>query len=216
MAYNKDSYDEYRLTPKQEKFVELLLEGKSQYEAYITAYPKAKTWKRNTVDSRASVLVKNKKISKRLDDHRKVVEKQVEWTRKRALNEINYVLEMNRKDIERQNQGYEEELNLKQNELLEYAKLLTVENIDKTRLVKKIQNLTRDIAVLKQQRRVDKSNTAGILNAARVLNRMYGYDITKVEIDNRDEERENMEKLSVEELKAIAYANINGSDTDKG
>ena len=216
MAYNKDNYDNQRLTPKQEIFVEEIAKGKSQYEAYTTAYPKSKKWKRNSVDSIASQLMQNTKIVHRLNELRKVTERQVEWTRKRALNEINYVLEMNRKDIERQNQGYEEELNLKQNELLEYAKLLTVENIDKTRLVKKIQNLTRDIAVLKQQRRVDKSNTAGILNAARVLNRMYGYDITKVEIDNRDEERENMEKLSVEELKAIAYANINGSDTDKG
>lgn len=66
MAYNKDNYDENRLTPKQELFVDNILEGKTQYEAYITAYPKAKNWLRNTVDSRASVLMNNKKIIKRL------------------------------------------------------------------------------------------------------------------------------------------------------
>lgn len=55
----------------------------------------------------------------------------------------------------------------------------------------------------------------GILNAAKVLNRMYGYDITKVEIQTEDSERENMKELSVEELRAIAYANLNRNNTAK-
>ena len=38
MAYNKDNYDNQRLTPKQEIFVEEIAKGKSQYEAYTTAY----------------------------------------------------------------------------------------------------------------------------------------------------------------------------------
>ena len=37
---------------------------------------------------------------------------------------------------------------------------------------------------------------------------MQGYDITKVEIQQEDEERENMKALTVEELKAIAYSKI--------
>lgn len=44
---------------------------------------------------------------------------------------------------------------------------------------------------------------------------MFGYDITKVEINPKDEERENMKALSVEELKALAYANSNRTDNDK-
>ena len=44
---------------------------------------------------------------------------------------------------------------------------------------------------------------------------MFGYDITKVEINPIDEERENIEQLSVEELKAIAYANINNKSNEQ-
>ena len=66
MAYNKDNYDNNRLTPQQEVFVDEILKGTTQYAAYLKAYPKATKWKRNTVDSRASVLMNNKKIIKRL------------------------------------------------------------------------------------------------------------------------------------------------------
>lgn len=70
MAYNKEHYEEQRLTPKQEQFIDCILAGKTQYESFITAYPKAKNWQRNTVDSRASVLMSNEKIVKRLEELR--------------------------------------------------------------------------------------------------------------------------------------------------
>lgn len=65
-----DNENEVKLTPKQEVFVDNILQGKTQYESYITAYPRAKNWLRNTVDSRASVLMNNKKILKRLQELR--------------------------------------------------------------------------------------------------------------------------------------------------
>ena len=40
---------------------------------------------------------------------------------------------------------------------------------------------------------------------------MFGYDITKVEINTEDEERKNIEKLSTEELKVLADSIINGT-----
>lgn len=61
---------EIKLTPKQETFIDNILQGKTQYESYILAYPKAENWQRNTVDSRASVLMNNKKILKRLQELR--------------------------------------------------------------------------------------------------------------------------------------------------
>lgn len=214
MAFNKNNYDEYKLTPKQEKFVELIMEGKSQYEAYIEAYPKAKKWQRNTVDSRASVLVKNKKIAKRLEEYNEIRKKKIEWTRDRALNEINYVLDINKKDIERMVYAYEEDLQRKELELQKWVQLLTVENIDTNRVQSHINQILDDMSDIRKKRRVSGINTAGILNAAKLLNRMYGFDTTKVEVNPENEERKNMEKLSVEELKAIAYANINGSDAE--
>lgn len=215
MAYNKDNYDNNRLTSKQEEFVYGIANGKTQYQAYIDAYPKAKKWKRESVDVAASQLLQNNKIIIRLEELNKIKKEKIAWTRDRALNEINYVLEMNKKDIERMNEGFQTEIDIKQKELLEYAKLLSVKNIDTQKVSMKIVEITNDIALLKQKRRTSGVNTAGILNAAKLLNRMYGYDITKVEVNPEDEERENMEKLSVEELKAIAYANINRSNTEE-
>ena len=53
MAYNKDNYENNRLTPKQEKFVEEIAKGKTQRQAYLVAYPNSKNYKENTIDSRA-------------------------------------------------------------------------------------------------------------------------------------------------------------------
>jgi len=47
----------------------------------------------------------------------------------------------------------------------------------------------------------------GIYEGAKILNRMFGYDITKVEIKQEDEERNEMDKLSVEELRQLININ---------
>ena len=62
------------LTNRQEKFVQELVKGKSQREAYKIAYPASLKWKENTVDSRASVLMRNKKVSKRYEELKKKIE----------------------------------------------------------------------------------------------------------------------------------------------
>ena len=62
--------DEVKLTPKQEIFVDNILQGKTQYESYIAAYPRAKNWKRNAVDTQASQLMQNSKILVRLKELR--------------------------------------------------------------------------------------------------------------------------------------------------
>lgn len=127
MAYNKDNYEHQRLTPKQEKFCQEIAKGQTQYQAYITAYPNSTNYQRNTVDSRASVLMNNKKIVKRLQElgHKDI--KKVEWTRKRALEEINYMLEVNRKDIERREKTYEQIKAQKFKDLQEWIKLKGIE-----------------------------------------------------------------------------------------
>lgn len=65
---------------------------KTQYEAYINAYPTSKKWNRNSVDVKANELMKNVKIMLRLEELRKQMNKKVVWNITRALNEINYVL----------------------------------------------------------------------------------------------------------------------------
>lgn len=63
------------LTDKQEIFVQELIKGKSQREAYKIAYPKSRKWKESNVDSQASNLFKAPKVSARYNElHDKVIE----------------------------------------------------------------------------------------------------------------------------------------------
>lgn len=67
-----------KLTQKQEKFVQELIKGKSQRQAYRTAYPNSKKWKDNVVDVKASELLKNGKVSVRYNELRGKVIKRAE------------------------------------------------------------------------------------------------------------------------------------------
>lgn len=65
------------LTNNQEKFVQCLIRGLSQRQAYYQAYPKSKSWNENSVDNKASVLWRNAKVRARYDElNKKLVEKE--------------------------------------------------------------------------------------------------------------------------------------------
>lgn len=53
------------LTDKQEKFVQELIKGKSQREAYRTAYTTSVKWLDKSVDEKASALMSNVKVQAR-------------------------------------------------------------------------------------------------------------------------------------------------------
>ena len=57
-----------RLTDNQERFVQELIKGKKQREAYKIAYPASLKWKDNSVDNKASLLLKNVKVMQRYDE----------------------------------------------------------------------------------------------------------------------------------------------------
>lgn len=217
MAYNKDNYENNRLTVKQEIFVDGIMQGKTQYQAYIDAYPKAKNWTRGSVDVAANHMMENNKIITRLKELGWKDKSKVEWTRRKALETINYVMDINKADIERINEACQNEIDILEGKILKITSSIAgcsnmKEVVEKT---KEIQDISEQIARLKKQRRVNGTNVHGIYEGAKILNRMFGFDITKVEINSEDEERKNMKALSKEELKAIAYANINSGNAEK-
>ena len=114
-------------------------------------------------------------------------------------------MDMNRKDMERIEQAYEDEIQILNAQIMECSKAMAQEtNPQKIySIAKQIQELTAEIALRNKQRRTNSTNARGIYEGAKLLNRMFGCDITKVEISNTDEEREEMEKLSAEELKEL-------------
>jgi len=66
------------LTDKQEKFVQELIKGKSQREAYKIAYPKSLKWKDSAIDTQASILLKNSKVLVRYEELKNKVIKRAE------------------------------------------------------------------------------------------------------------------------------------------
>lgn len=54
------------LTPKREKFARLVVEGKSQSEAFREAFPAARKWTDGTVWAKSSALMANGKVLERV------------------------------------------------------------------------------------------------------------------------------------------------------
>ena len=94
------------LTSKQEKYVQGLVAGLSQRQAYIQAYPKASDWKENSVDRQASTLLKNPKVLARYNDLMEEHKNKALWTREEAVNELKWLYKQAIKSIEEQDEGY--------------------------------------------------------------------------------------------------------------
>ena len=95
-----------RLTAKQEKYVQGLVAGLSQRKAYREAYPNSTKWKDSTVDSKASHLLKENKVTARygelMDEHKD----KALWTREHAGNKLIWLVARAMESIEEQDEGY--------------------------------------------------------------------------------------------------------------
>ena len=113
--------------------------------------------------------------------------------------------------MERIKNAYEKDKALIMNELSQWMQLLGVENVNKEAVQAKINTLTKQLIDIDKVRRISSVNTHGVYEGAKIINRMMGFDITKVEINTQDEEREEMEKLSAEELKELINISKKGN-----
>ena len=86
------------LTDKQEMFARELVAGKTQYAAYLCAYPGSDKWKRAQVDSKASVLAKMEKIQARMEVLRAPVARRLQYTLETAMDEAMQAFEIARDD----------------------------------------------------------------------------------------------------------------------
>lgn len=89
-----------KLTPKQELFVQGIVSGLSQRQAYRKAYPSAGKWQDNVVDNRASELLKNGEVLVRYRELLKQFSNMALWSRKQAFNEYEWLKNKARADIE--------------------------------------------------------------------------------------------------------------------
>ena len=96
------------LTPKQEKYVQGLVAGLSQRQAYIEAGYSTNNKTNSYIDKEASLLFKNRKVFERykilMDEHK---EKAL-WTREQAVNDLIWLKDQALQSItnERFDKGY--------------------------------------------------------------------------------------------------------------
>ena len=89
-----------KLTPKQELFVQGIITGLSQRQAYRKAYPSSKKWLDSSVDSKATVLLQNVKVLSRYRELLKQFSSMSLWAREQAFNEYEWLKNKARASIE--------------------------------------------------------------------------------------------------------------------
>lgn len=89
-----------KLTPKQELFVQGIISGLSQRQAYRQAYPSAVKWRDKVVDNKASELLKNGEVLVRYRELLKQFSNMSLWSREQAFNEYEWLKNKARSSIE--------------------------------------------------------------------------------------------------------------------
>lgn len=88
-----------KLTAKQERFVQNIVSGMSQREAYKNAYNVTKM-KDETVDIKASELMKNGKVTVRYQELLEEFKDKALYTREEAVNDLLWIKDKSKKEIE--------------------------------------------------------------------------------------------------------------------
>ena len=81
------------LTHQQEAFAQAVASGKSQAEAYRTAYPKSLRWKPDSVWNKASALMADVRVSARVDAIRTEINELGLWSRERSVRALVAVID---------------------------------------------------------------------------------------------------------------------------
>ncbi|ARQ03945.1 terminase small subunit [Macrococcoides caseolyticum] len=89
-----------KLTGKQELFVNGLIEGKSQVQAYIDAGYSVNAKTESSIYEMASKLLKNNKIMTRYNELKSELKDKALWTREESINDLKWIKEQSRKTIE--------------------------------------------------------------------------------------------------------------------
>ena len=91
-----------KLTPKQELFVQGIIAGLSQRQAYRKAFPNSKKWKDSTVDVKASELLQTGKVLVRYRVLLKKFSNMSLWSREQAFNEYEWLKNKAKASIEQE------------------------------------------------------------------------------------------------------------------
>lgn len=94
------------LTPKQEKFVQGLVSGLSQRQAYIEAGYSTKGKTNNYIDKEASLLFKNRKVYVRYNEIMDEHKDKALWAREEAVDALKWLYKQSVTSIKEHDEGY--------------------------------------------------------------------------------------------------------------
>lgn len=83
-----------KLSPQQEKFAQEIVKGKTQSDAYRTAYPKSLNWKDDSVHNKSSALMRDAQVLARVAELRTPVIEELKITAEYVLGTIMRVIEV--------------------------------------------------------------------------------------------------------------------------
>ena len=154
------------LTRAQEVFINELIKGKSQRQAFLKAYPNKASNQWNSIDSAASTLLKQPKVTKRYNELRERIrakeQAETQWTREQAIKTLRGIINKNQEEYDRIQAVIEEEIEA----LLEKIKANP----------KKAVKLTEELIRKRKSRIVTATHNAGIISAVSELNKMQGFN----------------------------------------
>lgn len=186
------------LTAKQKKLLELIIyERYPHWRAYDIVYPARDKTRERSKDSLyrscAKVLskpnVRKKKVEMEQENKERLIEKCL-WSKEQSIEQLKYIIESNRKENDRVNDTYNEQIDL----------FLT--KIEETETANDKEQILNDILELKKKRRNSQINNNAILSAVTELNKMHGFNTQELIVKNKEEFEIDKElaKLSVDEM----------------
>lgn len=164
-----------KLTVAQEKFIYELIKGTTQSEAYMIAYPTTRKWQPQSVHVAASKLMAQPHIqthyNKLLEEFRAREKEKTGWTREQSIETLRFVIDANKKDIERINQAAEDELIFLQEQLKANTDPVVI-----CKLIEKMLNKRKQV-------RANMTNNTALISATSELNKMQGFNEQNVNLN---------------------------------
>lgn len=167
------------LTKAQEKFVTLVaVEKMTQAQAYRQAYPAAQKWTQAAVDVRSYQCMKlpqcTKKYNQIVEALREESIKNAIWSREKAIEAATFVYESGRREVERIERAFDEEIDNAVQSLQD-----AIKRDDRPDEIRKISDL---ITKLKKSKRMAMTPTVAMTGAMDTLNKLQGFNKENISV----------------------------------
>lgn len=163
------------VTLQEERYINRLLQGYNQADAYLYAFPQTRIKKGQALYDVASKVFNRPRVQRRFKEleaelrERELVK--TGWTREQAIETLRFVIACNKKDMERINQAYDNEIKFLQN-LLNNAS--DEEEVNK---------LAREMLRILKKSRSTVTNNNALISAVGELNKMQGFNEQNVNLN---------------------------------